>query len=423
MFTKISKIINIFSIYLIRASLRLKSDSLTCFILLINLKKMKKIKTHINRKKIIVLSKSGGIDDLNSAYSSIAYNDIAFYELPRNLIKEIFIYFIKDSEYRDYYTLDYDDKIKLRKKEYKNFLHKVFKKLDYFWKFDACISFNLFYFAENDLPEPFQRLNKKFFVLHKESVNSLEESIINLKTYSSMNKKFNGNKIAVYCENEKNILIESKILNKNQIEITGCARTDYCYQLRDITPNQNELVYFMIENNRSVTEIKSSGRLVDWSDLIIKTNSYLKELALKNKNLKIIFKGKKNVHTVKDIPKDLPDNCFFSNTNPGHKFLKNANIVMAFNSTILFEAILANRNVLIPLFDVNKNNIEKLIYKSPNIFLENKDIFFSKIDELLNKRYSNRDMSKEEKECINFYLGNIDGKSGYRLRQFITNNL
>lgn len=423
MFYKLKLFLNILSANLVKVFLRLNFDFLITLIIFLNLRKMKKIKFYSKKKKIIVLSKSGGIEDLNSAYSLNRDNEIVFYELPRILIKEIFAYFMKDSEYRDYYTIDYDEKVKIRKKEYKDFIYKIFQKLNSFWKFDACISFNLFYFAENDLPEPFQRLGKKFFVLHKESVNSIEESIINLKTYSTMNKKFYGDKIAVYCENEKKILIESRILQEQQIEVTGCARTDYSYQLRDIHPNQNELVYFMIENNRSGTEMMSSGRLVDWSDLIDKTNIYIKELAIKNKNLKIIFKGKKNVHTIEDLPKDLPSNCIFSNKSSGHKFLKTANIVIAFNSTILFEAILANRNVMIPLFGVDKDNFKKLIYKSPNIFLENKDIFFSKVDEFLKKQYLKKEMTTEEEDCVNFFLGNIDGNSGLRLRKFIKKNL
>ena len=38
-----------------------------------------------------------------------------------------------------------------------------------------------------------------------------------------------------------------------------------------------------------------------------------------------------------DLPEGLPGNCIFSNKSSGHKFLKTANIVMAFNSTILLK--------------------------------------------------------------------------------------
>ena len=38
------------------------------------------------------------------------------------------------------------------------------------------------------------------------------------------------------------------------------------------------------------------------------------------------------------------------------------------------------------------------------------------------KRYFKK-MTIEEKDCVNFFLGNIDGNSGLRLRRFIKNNL
>ncbi len=413
------------SAFFIKIFVRFKFNFLIALILLLNLRKMKKIQTNNVKKKVIVFSKSGGIEDINYAYlSNNSQNNVAFYELSRGLLKEIFKYFIKDGEFRDYYTIDYSEKIKFRKNEYKKFIFKVFKNLNFLWKFDACISFNLFYYAENDLPELFQKLKKKFIVIHKESVNSLEESFINFEIYSKMNKKFFGDKVAVYSENEKQLLLDSNILQKDQVEVTGCSRTDYSYNLRDYTPYQNEIVYFMMTNMRHSNEMSSTGRLVDWSELIKKTNDYIKELAQKNPNLKIIFKGKKNVHTYDDFPKDLPDNCSYSNSNPGDKFLKNANIVIAFNSTIVFEAILANRNVIIPVFDIDEEIVKKYIYKSPsNVFTNTKKKFFDKVDEYVKIKYSQKTMTNEEKESVQFYLGNSDGKSGQRLRNLIDTNI
>lgn len=413
------------STYLIKIFVKFKSDLVIAIILFLNLRKMKKIKTNNVKKKVIVFSKSGGIEDINYAYlSNNSESNIAFYELSRGLLKEIFKYFIKDAEFRDYYTIDYNEKIKSRKEEYKEFILKVFKNLNFLWKFDACISFNLFYYAENDLPELFQKLKKKFIVIHKESVNSLEESFINFEIYSKMNKRFFGDKVAVYSENEKHLLLESNILSKNQVEVTGCSRTDYSYSLREFSPSQNEIVYFMMTNMRHSNEMSSKGRQVDWSELIKKTNDYIKELAERNPNLKIIFKGKKNVHTYNDFPKNLPENCSYSNSNPGDKFLKNANIVIAFNSTIVFEAILANRNVIIPVFDIDEEMVKKYIYKSPSyVFINTKKKFFDKVDEYVKIQYAQRSMSKEERESVQFYLGNSDGKSGQRLRGLIDSNI
>lgn len=406
--------------YLIKIFIRFKSDIIISLILLFNLRKMKKIKTSNNKKKVIVLSKSGGIEDLNIAYlHNNNNNNVTFYELSRGLIKEIFKYYIKDGKYKDYYTIDYSNEIKSRKDNYKEFIYKVLRNLNFFWKFDACISFNLFYYAENDLPEPFQRLKKKFIVIHKESVNSPEESDINLQTYSEMNKRFYADKVAVYSENEKQLLIESNILNEDQIEITGCARSDYSYSLRSIPPAQNVMVYFMVENIWS--HEMDDKLIVDWSQLVQKINSYIKELALANPNLKIIYKGKKNAHTINDFPKNLPYNCTFDNSHSGEIYLKNANIVMALNSTMVFEAILANRNVIIPFFGVDKNKVINFISKNPSsLFSSEKEDFFNKINKYLKTKYTQKSMTEEEKESVKFYLGNIDGKSGQRLRELIS---
>jgi len=410
------------STFLIKILVKFKSDILISLILLINLRKMKKIKTTEIKKKVIVLSKSGGVEDINIAYLNSNNNKTAFYELSRGLIKEIFKYFIKDAKYKDYYTIDYNDEVKSRKKEYREFIYKILKNLNFFWKFDACISFNLFYYAENDLPEPFQRLKKKFIVVHKESVNSPEESDINLQTYSKMNKKFFADKVAVYSENEKQLLMDSNILSDNQIEVTGCSRSDFSYNLRTHTPSQNVIVYYMLENIWSHEMVDKI--IVDWSDLTKKLNDYIRELALDNPNLEIIYKAKRNVHTIDDFPTNLPNNCSFATSNSGEKFLKNANIVIALNSTMVFEAILANRNVIIPFFGVNKNKVENFISKNPpSLFSKNKEDFFEKVNMYLKTNYKNRSMTEEEKDSVRFYLGNIDGNSGQRLRQLIDSNI
>jgi len=421
---KIFIILNKISVILTKLFVKANLTWFLAIIFYLNLRKMDNIKTNVVKKKVIILSKSGGIEDINSAFSNnqALDNEILFYELPRNLIKEVFKYFMSESKYADYYTIDYNDEIIEKKKNYKNFIHRLFKNLDSFFSFDALISFNLFYFAENDLPEPLQWLGKKNLVLHKESVNSVEESVINLKTYSTMNKKFLGDKVAVYCENEKKILIDSNVLKLNQVEVIGCARSDYSFKLRSQKPSHNQIVYFMIENNRSASEKMLTGKLVDWSKLIKTTNSYIIEMAEQNPDLNFVFKGKKNVHSRNDLPKELPKNCTFLNSNPGHKFLKDANVVIAFNSTILFEAILANRNIIIPIFGEDISKVENLIYKSPNFFITNKIDFFKKIREFVSLKYQNKPLSYEEKSCVEFYLGNSDGMSGKRLQSFLNNN-
>ena len=94
------------------------------------------------------------------------------------------------------------------------------------------------------------------------------------------------------------------------------------------------------------------------------------------------------------------------------------------NSGIVFKRTDLNQNnIVIPNFGIDRTKLNKLIYKSPNCFADTKDIFFDMIDKHLKKKYEKRNFSNDEKDCVDFYLGNTDGKAGIRLKKFIEENL
>ena len=135
-------------------------------------------------------------------------------------------------------------------------------------------------------------------------------------------------------------MIDSNFLKSEQLEVVGCARSDYCYELRHEKPLDNKVVYFMIESYRNKRSEESKKILkeieVNWFDLANLTIEYLVEYAFKHPKIEIVFKGKRGVHSLEDLPKKLPQNCRFELSNPGHKFLKYAKVAIFFNSTILF---------------------------------------------------------------------------------------
>ncbi len=425
---KLNQIILHFSKFFLKIFLKFNSPNLSSLILLINLRRIKAIYNHKINKKVLVLAKSGGYEDILSAYRNLDQNnDIGYYILPRDLIKIIFSKFLKNEEFGDYLTVDFNENIKSKKEDYKLFIKKTFLRLDNFWKFNGVLGFNPFYYAEIDLAEPIKDIGKKFLIIHKESVHTPAAHAMNFEVYRDQNKKHLADKVAVYCEYEKKNLINSNFLKPNQLEVIGCARSDYCFELRNKKPLENRIVYFMIvpDRDRRFEKKKklSKDQIVNWFDLADLTIKYLVEYAFKNPDVDIIFKGKWGVHSLEDLPKSLPKNCSFELGNPGHKFLKDAKVAICFNSTILFEAILANREVIIPSFGIDRSKLNKFILKSPNKFADTKEHFFEMINQDLNKPYEVKDFSEEEKECVDFYLGNSDGKAGVRLKKFIEENL
>ncbi len=415
--------VNISSVFL-EIALRLNSHYICALIILFNIRRLIKSKNKTNIKRILVFPKSGGNEDLIETYKNKKNNNIDFIVIPRGILKKIYKFFFQGYTKRDYFTkLNGPNEID-KKNFYIKFLIQTFSQLDKFIKFDGFISFNLFYFAEKYFDEISLKLNKKFFVLHKESTFTPIEELNALKIYAKNNDKSNA-KISVYSESQKTILIKSKIANKKQIIVNGCPRSDYSFKVRKIKPQNKTIVFYLIEKDRGNT-IMNNKIKINWSNLYYQTVSYLIDYAKNNSEVKVIFKGKTGVH-FKDFKnkKILPKNCIFIDGGTGEKFLKDAKIVIAFNSTIVFEAIAGNRNLIIPNF--NKENIKKkdLVYNIQNssYFANSKSQFYKKLNYFLNIKYKNRKLINIEKKILSYYLGNIDGKSGKRLENYLKKNI
>ena len=112
---------------------------------------------------------------------------------------------------------------------------------------------------------------------------------------------------------------------------------------------------------------------------------------------------------------------FIYKEGSGEQLLKDATVVIGFNSTIVFEAIASNRNLIIPNF--NKENIlrKNLIHEIKNriIWSIQKKQFNEKLNIYLNSKYKNKKLSTADKQTLKYYVGNIDGKSGKKVQKFL----
>jgi len=391
------------------------------------MKKYKKISSEKNNKKVkklLVLPKSGGIEDLFQSFKNKKNDDLIFYWIPRKFLKSIHAYYFKDESIRDYFTIKKGSKFKYNKKIYFESLIEIFSNLKRFINLDCIISFNIFYYSEKFLDKVCKKLNIKFIIMHKESTFTPAEEITARYIYQNYNDKSIASKVSVYSKSQKNILIKSKLLDDEQIVVNGCPRSDYAFKLRTIKPKDNIIVYFLIEKKRSSNLLLKKAKN-NWNGLHDKTLDFLLEFAKSNPNIKLILKGKTGVHNNLLKNKKLTKNCIFINGGTGEKLLKDAKVVVAFNSTIIFEAIAANRNLLIPNFNNENKRKKRFTYRIKNsiYFCNSKLIFFKKLKYYLNLSYENKKLNNKEKVLLNYYLGNIDGKSGKRLEYFLRKSI
>ena len=404
----------------------LKSNNykLCAFIIFLNIKSFDKIKNKKkNKKKILVFSKSGGNEDLIQSFHKDNKNYINFYWIPRSFLKKIYKFFFKKNSKKDYFTKIFIKSDFKKKEEYTNFLISIFNYLDKLIKLDAFISFNIFYYSEKYLDVVTKKINKKLIILHKESTFTPLEEKAAPKIYKNNNDKTLSDIISVYSEKQKKILVKSKIANNKQVSVSGCPRADYAFKLRKIKPKNDVIIFYLIEQKRS-KNLTSHKTSVNWNELNKKTLEYLANFLKKNPDIKLILKGKTGVHKKKDnyLFKNL-SNCKFIEGGTGEKLLEDAKVVIAFNSTIIFETIASNRKLIIPNFNNENKTKKNYIYRvdDDNFYVNSEREFHKKIKYYLTNQYCNKNLSKSDKKILSYYIGNTDGKSGQKVNKLIKN--
>jgi hypothetical protein len=424
---KIYKYFVSISLILINYSVKIKNHKLCAFIIWLNIRKSKEFiyKNKKIKKNVLIFPKSGGYEDLIESFNNNNKNNIVFYLLPRIFLKKIFSNYFEKSYEKDYLTKLKTNNEIYKKKLYTQFLTSTFNFLSNFINLDAFISFNLFYYAEKHFEEVSRNLNTKYIIFQKESALTPLEEMNAPTIYRKYNDRSISYKISVYSECQKRILIKSKIATKKQIIVNGCPRCDYAFKLRKIRPKNKIIVFYLIEYDRNKNFL-AKGINKNWKNLYYQTLNYVFEFAKKNSEIKIILKGKTGVHTKRDFKlRTLPENCVFIQGGSGGQLLKDASAVIGFNSSIVFETIASNRNLIIPNF--NKENIvrKNLIHKIKNKghFVNTKKQFYKKLNIYLSSKYRNKKISNPDIKTLKYYMGNTDGSSGKKVQRFLNNVL
>ena len=159
---------------------------------------------------------------------------------------------------------------------------------------------------------------------------------------------------------------------------------------------------------------------INWKDLANKTMKYCIKYAKDNQNVKLIIKGKQSSNSQIFIPKNLPKNVTYINSGSGHHLLKKSKIVIAFNTTAVLEGIMANRDIMIPYFNINniKNKSVVINFNNEKYKVKTENQFYKKLNHYINRKYRYRKLDRDEKRVLKKFIGNTDGNSSNRLSNF-----
>ncbi len=365
------------------------------------------LKSKIKNKKrnILILEKSHGIDDIKQISKLSLDKNLRFILLSRGHLHIIYNFFFKKNKDLDLY---------------KNYVNKVFFYFNKIININLIISFNLMYKSERVLQKLDQNLDVKFLVCQKECLFN-EDVLKNLKNRFLKLDKFTGDHITVYNEQFKSMIISTNHVDPNKITVVGMSRADYYFNKQ--AKKQDHVLFFLINPD---TGLINSNLNFSWNELAENTLTSTLNFAEKNPHIKFIFKAKiigdnesyKQQKLIKD--KNLK-NCSIVFGGNSNKLILDSRLIIAFNSTAIFEALACKKDIIIPYFKKKfEINLKKYIIDtsiSENIYHAQNE---KEIENILENTFRNKNKisykySEADNELLEKYIGNSDGNSSKRL--------
>ncbi len=392
---------------------------------------------HNSGKKLIILAKSAGIEDVDAAYET-ENPEYPVLFLPRHLLKILCRYYLKGRvSDRNYFPSD--PSVEAAKIAYRKFLTEVLKSFDRLFNIGAFLQFNIVYHAERELASACRDLGIPFITAYKESLRSRTAWDLSAVVFKKVMMSYCGWKVAVYNSDAREALVKSGIIEPWQVEVTGCARLDYSHQKRFAgfcQPEDGLVLYYLISPVAGLGFLRKKGGTFyreepgyneakhTWGNMIDKVNAAFLAVARNRPDLQFIAKGKRGVSQlqVNSLGHKLPDNVRIIRDGVGHNLLEKASVVLGFNSTTVLEAVAAGVPTIVP--NIFSKDEEELL---PYVIDVCEAVYCPKtagelerlIVDLAGKDNRQSRLTSAQKKVLERLLGNPDGKSGYRLKKFI----
>jgi len=399
-------------------------------------KQLKTLNVNISNPKgtILVFNSPGGLADIESAYLN-SKSPYFIKHIEGELIKASCSYFLGRGI--EDYNSGIDKTNDEAREQYRDFLRKFLFELKNDINLIGIINFNHVYHAQVDVAKVASEMNIPFVTLLKECLRTPQYNLETEYVYKHIIKKYYGNKIAVHNLITKTLLLNSGIINDEQIEVVGQGRSDKLFSMREnkrkmTNDGSKNILYFQISETAGlpyfggVFSPATNGKspVFNWASLARDVWDLMIEYANSRSDVSLIVKGKPTgVYGEKLSNRN--NNIEFIHGNPDMSLYEKADVVVAFNTTALAEAVAAGVPALTTYFGIDEEKMKPYLfdwYGSVDI-MRTKDELFQKLDLYL---FNDGQVDASEEnvtKLLSQYLGNTDGEAGRRVRKFIDESM
>jgi len=271
-----------------------------------------------------------------------------------------------------------------------------------------------------------------FVALHKECLRDKFNEQFQRDFYKDRKFKFYGNKLVVYNETEKKLIVEANICEEKNVIVAGCLRIDDIIKECNYVNNSKKVVClfsfrhvvagFMIKNKTGFGDHEGEGLI----EVFAQTHEAIAELAIEYPDIVFIIKPKwlsdweEKIREVirNGVGREIEDikNLILTVDIDAQTLIKKSTVVIGLNSTTLLESRILQKTTIIPMFAEagGKYNYTLCFQQysgSEFVFPESKEEFKEQV--VLAVQNDNRQPPSHE--LIDDYLGFHDGKTLERI--------
>ncbi len=320
---------------------------------------------------------------------------------------------------------------KVKQKIFRAFLKDFLFKYYRFLKVNCVIGASIHYRQDIDWGVVSAKIGIPYIVLHKECLYASEGFIKQFKIAMDHREKFNGTHAFVHNTVVKKTWLESNLIKKSNISVGGCMRMDAFIHTKKNIKKKFDLVFFSfapgfpgLGGDISVN-IFPEKNFPGFHNLSEKTHLEVILFAKNNPNLKVLIKpkwGGKWIKFIYDIAIkngieiEKIKNLKIDEKLNTHDVINSSKVFLGFNSSVLLEAAIKNKLVIIPIFEeALKKEYKEYIFFRPYLkyfkVANSKNKLSKIIKEGLSNNKSFSKTLKYRKQLFSDYISPISKKS------------
>lgn len=298
--------------------------------------------------------------------------------------------------------------------------------------FKCIISCNFWYTADIEWAKAAKLVGVPFISLHKECLRDALTEQYYINFYKEHNFKFCGNKLVVYNEREKRVLIESNVCERKDIIVAGCLRIDDIFKECNNSNNGKKTVcLFSFRHIVAGIQINSKTGFDDHEgeglvEAFAQTHEAIAELAIEYPDIVFIIKPKwlfsweeKIREVIRDgVGREIEDieNLIITADIDAQTLIKKSNVVIGLNSTTLLESRILQKTTIVPMLaEAGSKYKDKISFQkyagSEYVFSKSKEDFKEQVVSAVRSE----NQRPPSHELIDEYLGFHDGKTLERI--------